>query len=61
MFQNQIHRLKQFSIGLLITTSAFAAPPDLTQPGVIAGINRSETYNLGATGLRGWIALTGGT
>ena len=57
MFQNPIHRLKQFSIGLLITTSAFAVPPDLTQSGVIAGINRSETYNLGATGMRGWIAI----
>ena len=49
--------LKQFSIGLLITTSALAAPPDLTQSGIIAGINHSETYNLGATGLRGWIAI----
>jgi uncharacterized repeat protein (TIGR02543 family) len=40
-----------------LITSAFAALPDLTQAGVIAGINRSETYNLGATGLRGWIAI----
>ncbi len=33
----------------------WAAPPDLTAAGVIAGIDRSDTYNLGATGLRGWI------
>ena len=32
-----------------------AAPPDLTAAGVIATINRTYTYNLGATGLRGWI------
>lgn len=37
--------------------SAQAAPPDLTAAGVIATINRSETYNLGATGMRGWIAI----
>jgi hypothetical protein len=37
-----------------------AAPPDLTAPGVIATIDRSATYNLGPTGLRGWIFLSGG-
>jgi len=58
MIHKQIHWLRGLSIGWLITTSAFAAPPDLTQPGVIAGINRSETYNLGATGMRGWIAIS---
>jgi uncharacterized repeat protein (TIGR02543 family) len=52
--------LALFFVFAIIATSAFATPPDLTQPGVIAGINRSETYNLGATGMRGWIALTGG-
>lgn len=31
------------------------APPDLTQDGVIATIDRELTYNLGPTGLRGWI------
>ena len=48
---------------LILPISAQAAPPDLTAPGVIATINRSETYNLGATGLRGWIYLdrSGGT
>ncbi len=35
--------------------SVQAAPQDLTAPGVIATINRDLTYNLGATGLRGWI------
>ncbi len=29
-------------------------PPDLTK-GETNGVNRSGTYNLGATGLRGWI------
>ncbi len=58
MFPKHIYRLRGFSIAWLITTSAFAVPPDLTQPGVIAGINRSETYNLGATGMRGWIAIS---
>jgi hypothetical protein len=38
-----------------------AAPPDLTAPGVIATIDRSATYNLGPTGLRGWIYLSGGS
>ena len=38
-----------------------AAPPDLTAPGVIATIDRGETYNLGPTGLRGWIYLSGGS
>lgn len=57
MFQKQIDWLRFFSFGFFVATSAFAAPPDLTQPGVIAGINRSETYNLGATGMRGWIAI----
>jgi autotransporter-associated beta strand protein len=34
-----------------------AAPPDLTAPDVISGIDRSLSYNLGSTGLRGWIYL----
>jgi len=50
------------AIGLLalMTPRAAAQAPDLTQPGVIATINRSATYNLGATGMRGWIYLSGG-
>ncbi len=35
--------------------SVEASPPDLTAPGVVATIDRAATYNLGATGLRGWI------
>jgi hypothetical protein len=35
--------------------TAQATPPDLTAAGVIATIDRKATYNLGATGLRGWI------
>ena len=34
---------------------ARAATPDLTAAGVIATIDRKATYNLGPTGLRGWI------
>jgi hypothetical protein len=36
----------------LATAQLFASPPDLTQSNKI---DRSLTYNLGATGLRGWI------
>jgi autotransporter-associated beta strand protein len=47
---------------------ALAAPPDLTGLGVIAALKSdsdyssrpyTETYNLGATGLRGWIYIDG--
>jgi hypothetical protein len=34
--------------------SAAESPPDLTK-GVTTGVDRERTYNLGATGLRGWI------
>ena len=45
-----------------------AAPPDLTTAGAIAALKAdtngspaySETYNLGPTGLRGWIYIGGG-
>ena len=40
---------------ILLSVSVQAAPPDLTAAGVIATIDRSATYNLGPTGLRGWI------
>jgi hypothetical protein len=46
---------------LLALPTVRAAPPDLTAPGVIATIDRSATYNLGPTGLRGWIYLSGGS
>jgi hypothetical protein len=45
---------------LALSMSVQAAPPDLTAPGVIATIDRGETYNLGPTGLRGWIHIGGG-
>jgi len=48
------------ALALLSFTTAHAAAPDLTAPGVIAGIDRTETYNLGPTGLRGWIYVGGG-
>ena len=49
--------------------SVQAAPPNLTAAGVITTLKAdsnyssppySETYNLGATGLRGWIYIGGG-
>ncbi|PAW64012.1 MAG: hypothetical protein B9S38_16810 [Verrucomicrobiia bacterium Tous-C4TDCM] len=45
---------------LALSGALRAAPPDLTATGVIPTIDRSETYNLGPTGLRGWIHLSGG-
>ena len=59
-----------FCYGLLLALSSSAAlayspQPDLTLPGAIAALKAdsnasrtySETYNLGATGLRGWIYI----
>ncbi len=54
-------RMLFLAVGILAAGSAFAAAPDLTAPGVIAGIDRSATYNLGPTGLRGWIYVTTGS
>ena len=42
------------------TPSAQAAPPDLTAKGVIATIDSNLNYNLGATGMRGWIFIRAG-
>ena len=41
---------------LLTSTAVFAveAPPDLTQ-GDTKGVSHTSTYNLGSTGMRGWI------
>ena len=39
-------------IAVLAGGQLFAAPPDLTQSNTV---DRAATYNLGATGLRGWI------
>ena len=63
--KNPIHPLAAFkaiclTALLAFTSSVQAAPPDLTAPGVIATIDRSATYNLGPTGLRGWIYIGGG-
>lgn len=43
------------SVILNFSSSVKAAAPDLTATGSIAAIDRSQTYNLGPTGLRGWI------
>ncbi|KAB2637931.1 MAG: hypothetical protein DVB26_08820, partial [Verrucomicrobia bacterium] len=43
---------------LLAMPSALRAAdvaPDLTAPGEIAKVHRAWTWNLGATGMRGWI------
>ena len=53
---------------LALSGALRAAPPDLTAAGVIAALKTDttatpeygETYNLGPTGLRGWIYLSGG-
>ncbi len=37
------------------TLAAAPAPPDLTEAGAMGTVDRKLTYNLGATGLRGWI------
>lgn len=44
------------ALAALISFFVLAADrlPDLTK-GDISGIDRTRTYNLGATGLRGWI------
>lgn len=44
--------LVTLAIGASVAAAATPPPPDLTQS---AAVDRSLTYNLGATGLRGWI------
>ncbi|MCX6872923.1 MAG: DUF6288 domain-containing protein [Verrucomicrobia bacterium] len=46
---------------LMLPAWVQAAPPDLTAAGVIATIDRASTYNLGPTGLRGWIHISSGS
>ncbi|MEI6605174.1 MAG: DUF6288 domain-containing protein [Verrucomicrobiota bacterium] len=50
-------------LALLLALPAWvrAAPPDLTATGVIATISTTLTYNLGPTGLRGWIYISSGS
>ncbi|HSP42032.1 MAG TPA: hypothetical protein VLO11_04115, partial [Luteolibacter sp.] len=53
---------------MILTGAAPAAPPDLTASGAIAALKTDSnaspvyglTYNLGPTGLRGWIHLRRG-
>ncbi len=64
---NKCHSLaiqKLILLFSLATSAIHAAPPDLTAEGVIAGLSPSvlsETYNLGPTGLRGWIYISRGS
>lgn len=54
--------VKISAIVIFLSTPLQSATPDLTATGVIAEIDRSETYNLGATGMRGWFYVSrGGT
>ena len=55
--KNQIG-ITVMALAVLLSLSLLAAdgPPDLTK-GETNGVDRSGTYNLGATGLRGWICL----
>ncbi len=57
----QTNHLIPLAAMALMVGGAFAAeppktPPDLTK-GETAGVDRKGTYNLGATGMRGWIYL----
>ena len=50
----KLHRLLITSV--LLAASAFAADPQKTEPDLTReSVDRKLTYNLGATGLRGWI------
>lgn len=49
------HALVRLFFSLTLVGVAKAAAPDLTASGVIATIDKTLTYNLGPTGLRGWI------
>ena len=44
-----------FLLALPCPLRAAGTPPDLTASGEIAKVSRSWTWNLGATGMRGWI------
>jgi HEAT repeat protein len=58
--RNKQHRIRVgwavTALAVLMSTSVLGAevPPDLTK-GETKGVNRKGTYNLGPTGLRGWI------
>jgi hypothetical protein len=44
---------------LSLSMHGLAQAPDLTAAGVIAGIDTTFTYNLGPTGMRGWLYRDG--
>ena len=44
-----------FLLALPCPLRAAGTPPDLTAPGEIAKVDRSWTWNLGPSGMRGWI------
>jgi Family of unknown function (DUF6288)/PA14 domain/Bacterial Ig domain len=68
--RNSFIVLRALIVSLALVTGLQAAPPDLTSAGAIAALKAGtlanaypgfgETYNLGATGLRGWIYLSTG-
>lgn len=68
--KNSVHRFVAALLLLVLPglAQAFSPKPDLTVAGAIATLKTDtnssprygETYNLGATGLRGWIYLSGG-
>ncbi|HAS83380.1 MAG TPA: hypothetical protein DCS43_12115, partial [Verrucomicrobia bacterium] len=66
----RIYILNLVAVTLLVLPCVLtAAPPDLTGAGVIEALKTdgsaspvyAQTYNLGATGLRGWIHIGGGS
>ncbi len=48
------------ALALAVPGGVLAKPLDLTAAGVIDTIDRTYTYNLGPTGLRGWIYISSG-
>jgi autotransporter-associated beta strand protein len=63
-----ISSVRWLAVAAALWSSAMAAAPDLTAAGAIASLKADpdaspvygETYNLGPTGLRGWIYIGGG-
>ena len=60
MMKNALHprvadTVVRLTLCFMLIGLAEAAAPDLTAPGVSATIDKALTYNLGPTGLRGWI------
>lgn len=58
-FKDPIRHLTFVLGGILMLSEIHAQVPDLTQPEVIHKIDRkNSTYNLGPTGLRGYIPVS---